>query len=344
MIKKIPKNIKKMSSVILATESLKRGIKVVHINDYQKELAFLELSYKNHFEYTLGSNISKTTATGNYAMKNKALTKSLLARTKISVARGKLFHKSEVNEINEFTKKIGYPIVVKPFDDDHGNLVFIGIKTKKEYDNAIEKVLEKNNYVLVEKEFKGKEFRIIASRSKFIAATNRVPANIIGDGIHTVRELIKIKNKDPRRGEDYLFPLTKIKINNITRQCLLEQKIKMETILSSEEKIYLRKNSNLSTGGDSIDVTDQVHPEIRKIAVKAVKAIPGLAYAGVDLMTNKDISEKPTKNSYIIIEINVSPMISMHHFPYQGKSRDVAKEIIDILFPETKKNRQINDK
>ena len=336
MIKKVPKNIKRMSSIILATESLRRGIKVVHINNYQKELAFLELSYKGHFEYTLGSNISRTTSAGNYVMKNKALTKSLLVRKKISVAKGKLFHKSESNEIDEFIKKIGYPVVVKPFDDDHGNFVFVGINNKKEYNNAIEKVLERNSYVLVEKEFKGKEFRIIASRNKFIAGTNRIGANVIGDGIHTIRELIKIKNKDPKRGIGHEYPLIKIKIDNIIKQNLIEQKIKLDHIPDKEKNVYLRKNSNLSTGGDSIDVTDQVHPEIRKIAIKAVRAIPGLAYAGVDLMTNKDISKKPTKNSYIIIEVNSSPMISMHHFPYQGKLRDVAGEIIDILFPETK--------
>ena len=103
-----------------------------------------------------------------------------------------------------------------------------------------------------------------------------------------------------------------------------------------EEKIYLRNESSVSTGGDSIDVTDLVHPDLKKIAIKAVRAIPGLAYAGVDLMTNKDISKKPTKNSYIVLEINSSPGIDIHHFPFKGKSRDVAKGIIDILFPETK--------
>ena len=103
------------------------------------------------------------------------------------------------------------------------------------------------------------------------------------------------------------------------------------------ERIYLRKNSNLSTGGDSIDITDIIHPDFKKIAIKTIHAIPGIVYAGIDLMTDKDISKKPTRNNYIIIEMNLSPGIFMHHFPYKGRSRNVAKEIIDMLFPENKK-------
>ena len=123
----------------------------------------------------------------------------------------------------------------------------------------------------------------------------------------------------------------------VTKKNLIEQKIKADYLPTKNGKTYLRKESNISTGGDSIDVTDLVHLELKKIAIDTVKAIPGLAYAVVDLMTNKDISEKPTKNSYIVIELNASPGIDIHHFPFKGKPRDVAKGIIDILFPETKK-------
>ena len=335
---KIPKSINMISSRILAKEAVKRGIKINHINNYQKEMAFLELSYKNHFEYILGSNISKTTVCATYAVENKSITKSLLTRAKISVAKGKLFNKKNINEVYEFIDRIKYPIVIKPFDGAHGDLVFIGIKNRIDFDEKVKKIFQNHNYVLVEKEFKGKEFRFIAGRNKIFAVAHREPANVVGDGTHTIRELIKIKNQDPRRGEGHIYPLTKIKIDNSIKQYLREQKREMENILPSGKKIYLRKNSNLSTGGDSIDVTDQVHPELKKIAVKTIRAIPGFAYGGIDIMSNKDISKKPTKNSYIIIELNPSPGLRMHHFPAIGKSRNVAKEIIDILFPETKRN------
>ncbi|MCK4891980.1 MAG: hypothetical protein KAS78_04910 [Candidatus Pacebacteria bacterium] len=338
MIKNAPKSIKAISSIILAEEALKRGIKINHINRYQKRMAFLELLYKKHFEYIAGQNVSQTSFTGNYATSNKALTKSLLLRAKINIAKGKLFSKGDIDKAQNFINKIGYPIVIKKKDGTHGDLVFVGIKNRKMCDKAANCILKENDDVLIEKEFKGKEYRIIATKNKFIAATNRIPANVIGDGIHTIRELIKSKNNDIKRGNSFFEnkPLRKIKVNNIVKQNIREQNMTLNTILFEKEKIYLRKTSNLSTGGDSIDVTDQVHPEIRKIAIRAIRAIPGLAYAGIDLMTNNNISKKPTKNSYIIIEINASPGIFMHHFPYQGKSRNVAKGIIDILFPETK--------
>ena len=336
MVKNVPKSIKATSSVILAEEALKRGIKISHINNHQKEMAFLELSYKNHFEYLLGGKSSKTSAPASYAVENKDLSKSLLHRANISVAEGKLFHKSEINEANQFIKKIGYPIVVKKNDGSRGNLVFVGIKNQKDYNLAIKKILKKNNYVLIEKEFKGIEFRFVASRDKVFAVTNREAANVIGDGIYNIKELIKVKNSDSKRGEDYRSPLVKIKIDKTIKQNLFEQGINISYIPNKGEKIYLRKEASISTGGDSIDVTDQVHSDIKKIVIKTIKAIPGLAYAGVDFMTNQDISKKPTKNSYIIIEINSSPGIFMHYSPYQGKTRNVAGAIIDILFPETK--------
>ena len=336
---KIPKSINMISSRILAKEAVKRGIKINHINNYQEEMAFLELSYKDHYEYILGSNISKTTVCATYAVKNKSITKSLLTRAEISVAKGKLFSKKNINEAYNFIDRIKYPVVVKPLDGAHGNLVFIGIKNKNDFNEKVKKIFQKHKYVLVEKEFSGKEYRFVCGRKRVFAVTYRESANIIGDGIHTIRELIKIKNQDPRRGEGHIYPLTKIKIDNSIKQYLKEQKREMEDILPSEKKIYLRKNSNLSTGGDSIDVTDQVHPELKKIAIKTICAISGLAYGGVDIMISKNISKKPTKNSYIVIELNPSPGLRMHHFPAVGKPRNVAKEVINILFPEMNERR-----
>lgn len=332
----IIKNIQSLSTVILVKEEIKRGIKVNHINNNQKEMSFLELSYKNHYEYIKGQNSSKTSFPAFYATENKAIAKSFLARSKISIVKSALFHKENVKELSKFIKKIDYPIVIKPFDGCHGKLVFMSLNTEKKCKEAIEKILKKHKYALVEEEFKGKEFRFITTRNKVLAVTYRDPANVVGDGIHSIKELIKIKNNDSMRGNSNEKPLVKIKIDNITKQNLVEQNIKLDYIPVGRKKIYLRKESNISTGGDSIDVTDIVHPELKKIAVKSIKAIPGLAYAGVDLMTNKDISKKPTKNSYIIIELNSSPGIYPQHFPYKGKPRNVAKGIIDLLFPETK--------
>ena len=333
-MKKI-KSIKSISSVLLAEEALERGIVVKHLNPYQDDEAFLELNYKKHKEFIIGQRTSKTSLEAYWILENKELTKEFLRRNNINVAAGKVFKKEDFDEVAAYCEKIKFPVVIKPVAGAHGNLVFIGLRNKKDCDTAIKKIFQENNFVLVEKEFKGKEFRFIATASKVLAVTYRDPANVVGDGIRSIGELIKIKNSDLRRGEKNEKPLTKIKIDNITKQNLVEQNIKLGYIPVKEKKIYLRKESNISTGGDSIDVTDIVHPELKKIAVTSVKIIPGLACSGVDLMTNRDISKKPTKNSYIIVELNSSPGIYPQHFPYQGKSRNVAGEIIDILYPET---------
>lgn len=334
--KNIIKNIQSFSTILLVEEATRRGIKVSHINNDQREMSFLELSYKNHFEYIKGQNSSKTSFPAFYATENKAITKSFLLRSNISVAKGSLFHKGDMKEPLEFAKKIGYPVVIKPFDGCHGELVFMGLNTGKKCKEAIKSVFKKHNYVLIEKQFNGKEYRFLASRNKVFAVANRDPANIVGDGVYNIKELIEIKNRDPNRGENYEKSHLKIKIDRFVKQNLAEQKIDLNYIPPKEEKVYLRKESNISAGGDSIDLTDEVHPELKKIAIKSVQAIPGLAYAGVDLISNKDILKKPTKNSYIIIELNCSPGFDMQHFPYKGKSRDVAKGIFDLLFPETK--------
>ncbi len=333
---KITKNIQSFSTILLVEEAIRRGIKVSHINNNQREMSFLELSYKNHFEYIKGQNSSKTSFPAFYATENKAITRSLLLRSNISVAKGSIFCKGDLEKSLEFAKKIGYPVVIKPFDGCHGESVFMGLDSEKKCKEAIGIVFKKHKYALIEKEFNGKEHRFLASRNKIFAVANRDPANVVGDGIHTIRELIKIKNCDSNRGENYEKPHQKIKIDKFVKQNLDEQKIDLNYTPSKEEKIYLRKESNISTGGDSVDVTDEVHPELKKIVIKSVRAIPGLAYAGVDLLSSQDISKKPTKKSYIIIELNCSPGFDMQHFPYKGKPRDVAKGIFDLLFPETK--------
>jgi len=188
---------------------------------------------------------------------------------------------------------------------------------------------------LVEKEFHGEEYRIFATRDKYVAAIHRVPANVVGDGVNTIKKLIDIKNTDPRRGSGHRKSLVRIKVDGIVKEFLKKQKLKLSSVPKKDEIVYFRQNSNVSTGGDSYDVTNAVHPDVKKLAVKVIKAVPGLAYAGIDYLT-KDITAKPTARNYIIIEVNDSPMISMHHIPYSGKARDAAGAIVDQLYPESK--------
>ena len=330
------KSIKSISSVLLADEALERGIAVKHLNPYQDDEAFLELDYKKHKEFIIGQRTSKTSLEAYWILENKELTKEFLRRNGISVAKGEVFRKDDSDKIIAYCEKIKFPVVIKPVAGAHGEDVYTNINNKKELKAVLKEVLKKNDYILAEKMFLGTEYRLIATRNKFLAATNRDPANVVGDGIHNIQELINTKNSDSRRGNTSQDIFVKIKIDDIVKSKLADAKMKLEDILPKGKKLYLRDNSNISTGGDSIDVTEKIHPDLKKIAVKTIRAFHGLSYGGIDLMSNQDISKKPTKKSYIVLEVNSSPGISLQHYPFEGISRDVAKEIIDVLFSETR--------
>ncbi|MFZ2970445.1 MAG: hypothetical protein WA063_04820 [Minisyncoccia bacterium] len=331
------KTIKSISSLLLANEALKRSISVKHLNPYRNDEAFLELNYKNHSEFIIGQRTSLISFAAYWILENKDLTRQLLKKNGISIPSGAVFNKNNTSEILDYCRNIGFPVVAKPTCGAHGDLVFVGIENKKELDEAIKKILNEYSCVLIEKMFFGEEYRIVATRNKFIAATKREPANVVGDGTHSIGELVEIKNSDLRRGDTYQDIFVKIKIDEVAEKMLLSQKLKLDDILSKGRIVYLRNNSNISTGGDSIDVTDIVHADFKRIAVKIIRSIPELPYGGIDIMSNQDISKKPTKKSYTILEANSSPGISLQHYPFEGKPRNVAKEIIDMLFPETKK-------
>jgi D-alanine-D-alanine ligase-like ATP-grasp enzyme len=333
---------KSFSTYLIAVEAERRGIKVKRVLDESeefKESCYLILTYKKHQEVVISQMISKTSETAHMILKNKHLTKIFLNNNNIKVAKGSVFNVNKLDGIKKFFKKIKFPVVVKPLSATHGECVYMGIKSHKEILKTI-KELKANNFdkIIIEEEFKGDEYRIFATENKFLAAINRIPANVVGDGISNIKKLIEIKNSDPRRGGGHSKTLVKIEVDSIVKDFLKKQKLTLKSVPRKSKQVFLRPNSNLSTGGDSIDVTDLVHPDIKKLSVKAIKSIPGLKYGGIDFLT-KDITKKPTKNNYIIIEINASPMLSMHHIPYKGKSRNVAGEIVNIMFPETKNKK-----
>lgn len=326
-----------ISTAIIAAEAKKRGIKVIPIHPGKVIL----LKVGDHEEYFFYQFSSLTSSVAHQISNHKDAARSFLARHGLSVSRGGDFDPTSLPQALEFFNKINKPVVLKPTSGSHGRCVFTGIKTEKDFKECWSKIKRKYKRILVEEMFQGgTEYRIVATREKVLAITNRVPANVAGDGIHTIKELVKIKNNDPRRAEDDSYadhskPLVKIKIDGMVKRMLEEKGLNADSIPKNGQLIFLRKNSNLSTGGDSIDYTDKVHPSVKKLAVEAIRSIPGLNYGGVDFLS-KDITKEQTKDIYIIIEVNVSPGIFMHHFPYKGKPRDVAKEILDITFPETK--------
>lgn len=316
-----------MATRLLCEEAEKRHINVIFLRD-----DFVEMRWKGKTQYMKDQffTADKNSYTSNFICKNKDLTKNFLNKNAISTAEGWTFHSTEKEIAINKVKTIGWPVVIKPLDSCMGDSVFANIYDVNSFENAWNKITKKFKEILVEKKFEGKEFRILATREKVLGVINRIPANITGDGNSTIKTLIDKKN-DNLSDEGS----KKIIIDDIVLKKLSDQHFDLNSIPAKKQTVFLRDNSNRSTGGDTVDFTDVAHPSVKDIAIKAVKSIPGLIYGGVDFMT-EDITKPQTKDSYIIIEINASPGIFMHHYPSQGKSRDVAKEIIDLVFPETK--------
>jgi len=319
------------STAAIAKEAREMDIPILRIGDG----SILQLGYGKHqkrIEATLTENASCVSV--DIAC-NKELTKSILHEYGIPVPAGKVV-KSE-QEALEYSEKIGYPVVVKPNCGSHGRGVSINLKNPQEVLESYKIAKEYEDTILVEKYIKGSYYRVLVVGDKVVAASHRISAHVTGDGTSTVTELINKENSSPLRGEGHEKPLTKISIDRVAEQYLKKQNLTLDYIPGEGETVYLRENDNLSTGGVAIDVTDEVHEENRKVIAQAVRII-GLDVAGVDIST-VDISKPITEVGGAIIEINAAPGIRMHHYPYKGTSRNVAKAIVDMLFPEGSTSR-----
>ena len=255
---------------------------------------------------------------------DKWMTRQFLKRQGLSMAKGILL---EQGYSAEHLSKVKMPAVVKPLNTDHGIAVSTNIKTMEELITAIETAFKHAGKVIVEEYFTGKEYRFLVIDYKVRAVTFREPANVTGNGKLTIRQLIEKKNEG--RGTDYRHPLLKIIIDDEVIRHLNAKSISLNTILKNDEKVYLRKNSNLSTGGDSIDVTDDMPEYYKNIAIMAARSA-GLHIAGIDIII-KDTDNEPAPDNYIVIEMNAPAMLSMHDYPYIGKNRHVEKYVLDSI-------------
>ncbi len=314
------------STSAIVKEAKERDIPIVRIGSG----SILQLGYGRHqkrIEATLTENSSCVSV--DIAC-NKELTKTILHEYGIPVPGGKVVNSEQ--EALEYSEKLGYPVVVKPNYGSHGIGVSLNLKNPQEVLEAYRIAKEYEDTVLVEKYIKGSYYRVLVVGDKVVAASHRISARVMGDGIKTIGELINKENSNPLRGEGHEKPLTKINIDKVAEQYLKKQGFTLDYVPGEGEIVYLRENDNLSTGGVAIDVTDEVHETNKKIIAQAARTI-GLDVAGVDIST-VDISKPITETGGAIIEVNAAPGIRMHHYPYQGTSRNVAKAIVDMLFPE----------
>lgn len=326
-----------LSTKLLLDAALERGISVESLG----RATVWKLTLGDHVEYIRSQWHSGFSGVALEFCRKKHIAKKFLAEAGLSVSRGRRV--MSLSGATRWAKEHGFPLVMKPVAGIHGNDVHVGVSSMAELGQVFERIqstassLKKQPSVLIEEMFEGTEYRLFATRDRFLAATNRIPAHVIGDGVQTIDQLIDEKNADPRRApkkrKDLMKALITIEKGPELLAYIESKGRTLQDVPAKDEHVQLRATSNLATGGDSVDVTDEIHESVKEIAVRAVRAIPGLPYAGLDFMT-KDVSVPQTEDSYIVIELNASPMLSMHHFPAQGQSRDVAGALIEDLFPE----------
>jgi len=274
------------------------------------------------------------TSLDNYAsilaMENKLVTKKILEEHGIRVPKG-LEYTSTSSAKTDFLIHQGKPVVIKPNQTNFG----LGITILKEntdeatFQRAIDIAFEYDTTILIEEFIAGKEFRIFVIGDEVVGILHRVPANVTGDGSRTVSELVELKNQDPLRGKGYRTPLEKIQLGEAEAMFLKPQNKDFNTVPASGEVVYLRENSNISTGGDSIDFTDDIPDSYKRIAVKAAKAL-NVKNTGLDMII-PDVSVEATDDNYAIIELNFNPAIHIHCHPFQGKNRRLNEKLMDAL-------------
>lgn len=314
-----------LSTQLLIREAIKNGVEVDILDRFDN---FIKLTKNNRVE--LVKQATKTSKDGFVnilAMENKVVTKNILRNNNIVVPNGSEFTK--LREALDYAKNMNGDFVIKPKSTNFG----VGISIFKESveETVIVKALKHAfNYddtILIEKFIKGQEYRFLVIDNCVCGVLNRIPANVIGDGKKTIKELIDVKNQDSLRGTGYSKPLEKIKVDDVCLEFLRQQNLTVDSIIQKDEIVYLRENSNISTGGDSIDYTDLVHPHFKDLAIESTRAFD-VVFCGVDIII-EDISNP--KSDYGVIEVNFNPAIHIHSFPYKGEERNIVKSILRAL-------------
>ncbi|MEM9706563.1 MAG: cyanophycin synthetase [Pseudomonadota bacterium] len=228
--------------------------------------------------------------------------------------------------------RIGYPVVVKPADGNHGRGVTVNLQTDNAVFNAYDLAYDEGGGgVVVETMIPGDDYRLLVVDGELVAAAKRMPAHVVGDGKSSVSDLVDIENQNPRRGVGHENMLTRLELDKVADALLDEQGIDRASIPDAGQVVRLKKTANLSTGGTAVDVTDSIHPDIKLMAERAIKAV-GLDIGGVDFLTT-DITQSYRDTGGAICEINAGPGIRMHISPSEGQGRDVGGKIMDMLFP-----------
>ncbi|MBI5372196.1 MAG: cyanophycin synthetase [Sphingobacteriales bacterium] len=313
------------STGCIVEEAAKRGIPFIRLN----KQSLVQLGYGVN-QKRIRATIASTTS--NIAVDiacNKEETKMLLEAAEIPVPRGTVVRSEE--GLDAAIEKFGYPLVIKPIDGNHGKGNTTNITNREQAIRALEAAKEYGRNVIVERFITGYDFRCLVINYKFICAALRTPASVVGDGVHDIQWLIDETNKDPRRGYGHEKVLTQITVDQFTQKMLDDANITLQHIPAAGERVLLKPTANLSTGGTSTDVTDEVHPANIFMFERIAKII-GLDICGIDVMAT-DLRTPVAENGGAILEVNAAPGFRMHIEPAEGLPRNVAEPVVDMLFP-----------
>lgn len=322
-----------LSTQIFMFDAIQKGVQVKVLDESDQ---FLRLQFQDHVEYVKNANMtSKDSYIVPLIMENKTVTKKVLKEAGFRVPGGAEFSSME-EAVKAYPRFADQAFVIKPKSTNYG----LGITIFKEgadledYQAGLAIAFREDSSVLVEEFMPGTEYRFFVIDGEVQAIMLRVPANVIGDGIRTVKELVEEKNSDPLRGTNHRAPLELIQLGELEQLMLKEQGLTIESVPQANQIVYLRENSNISTGGDSIDMTDEFSEAYKKIAVSAVEAL-GAKISGIDLIIpDKEIDPTTDKKAYGIIEANFNPAMHMHVYPFAGKGRRLTMNVLKLLYPE----------
>ncbi len=294
------------------------------------ERSLVQLGHGKYQRRIQATVTSETRHTAVEIASDKRLTNQILSDLGLPVPRQARVRGP--NDAVEAAEKIGFPVVVKPLDGNHGKGVSINLTTPEQVQTAFEQAYEYSSVVIVETFQEGNDYRILVVEGKVVAAAQRVPGHVVGDGTHTLAELVEIVNQDPRRGIGHEKVLTRLELDHQALRLIEAAGLTPESVIPNGKVFYLRSTGNLSTGGTSVDVTDAIHYDNRIMAQRAVKAI-GLDVGGVDFIS-PDVTRSHKEVGGAIVEINAAPGFRMHTAPTEGKPRDVAGPVLEMLFPK----------
>ncbi|MCP4331503.1 MAG: cyanophycin synthetase [Gammaproteobacteria bacterium] len=315
------------STQSLVDAAVERDIPWLRLNDYS-------LVQFGHGRYQKRIQATVTSDTGTIATSlasDKEGTHSLLRDMGLPVPKQTMF--SSEDEAVSAVNRMGFPVVIKPLDANHGRGISINLTTDDEVREAFHVAREqgRSRFVLAESFVTGYDHRMLVVNNELVAVAKRVPGHVVGDGKLTIVELIDIVNSDPRRGIGHEKVLTRLELDGQAKRLMQDAGYDENTVLKKNEEFFLRSTANLSTGGTAIDLTDVVHPDNREMAVRAVRAL-GLDIGGVDFITD-DITHSYKDVGGAIVEVNAGPGFRMHVAPSEGEPRDVSGKVLDMLYP-----------